>query len=136
MTNSYKLGNPIWVYYSDIDTNENLQVPQLLRGLSGEKYQVEAKKFPNYRFVKADADLKGNFDMRQHQIHLYYRNATWAEVQKNISMYLHLEAPTPMYDLPDGMQVGAALPRDIVVKAFARVATTNGEFWYELGADQ
>lgn len=136
MTDSYKLGNPIWVYYSDIDTNENLQVPQLLRGLSGESYQVEAKEFPNYRYVKADADLKGTFDMRQHQIHLYYRNANWAEVQKNISMYLHLEAPTPMYDLPDGMQVGAALPRDIVVKAFARVATTNGEFWYELGADQ
>lgn len=34
------------------------------------------------------------------------------------------------------MQVGAALPHDIIVKAFSRVATKNGEFWYELGADQ
>lgn len=136
MANSYKLGNPIWVYYHDIDTNENLQVPKLLRGVVGESYQVDKKKFPNYRFIKADTDLSGTFDMRQHQIHLYYRKDNWAEVQKNISMYLHLDAPTPMYDLPGGMQVGAALPRDIIVKAFARVATKTGEFWYELGADQ
>lgn len=136
MTSSYKLGNPIWVYYTDIDTNENLQVPKLLRGITGESYTVKAKKFPNYRFMKADSDLEGTFDMQQHQIHLYYRKEDWAEVQKNISMYLHLEAPTPMYDLPNGIQVGAALPRDIVVKAFARVATRTGQFWYELGADQ
>ena len=32
MIDKFKTGNPIWVYYNDIDSGANLTVPQLLRG--------------------------------------------------------------------------------------------------------
>ena len=135
MLDKFKTGNPIWVYYTDIDTNENLTVPQLLQGYMGQTYQVAQKDFPNYRFVKSEGDLTGTFDMSQRRVHLYYRKDNWGEVQ-DIEMYLRLDANTPVFDNPNGMQVGAPIPEGIVIKAFHRVATTSGEFWYEIGSDQ
>lgn len=135
MLDKFKTGNPIWVYYTDIDTNENLMVPQLLQGYLGQAYQVDQKDFPKYRFVKSEGDLTGTFDMSQRSIHLYYRKDNWGEVQ-TIEMYLRLNAMTPVFDNPNGMKVGSPIPEGIVVKAFHRVATKSGEFWYEIGSDQ
>lgn len=135
MLDKFKTGNPIWVYYTDIDTNENLMVPQLLQGYLGQTYEVDQKDFPKYRFVKSEGDLTGTFDMSQRSIHLYYRKDNWGEVQ-TIEMYLRLNAMTPVFDNPNGMQVGSPIPEGIVVKAFHRVATKSSEFWYEIGSDQ
>lgn len=135
MFEKFKTGNPIWVYYVDIDSGANLIVPQLLRGRIGEDYHVDQKKFPNYAYVKTDGDPTGNFDMTQRSIKLFYRKKSWGEVQ-NIDMYLKLEAPTVIYDTAEGMPVGQPLPQDIIIKAFQRVATKDGQFWYEIGADQ
>lgn len=73
MADSFKTGNPIWVYYTDIDTGANLRVPQLLRGFVGTPFHIVELKFPNYRFIKADGQLNGSFDMQPHSVHLYYR---------------------------------------------------------------
>lgn len=135
MEDKFKMGNPIWVYYTNIDTGENLVIPQLLRGFLGEKYSVTKKQFDGYQFVKSEGDLTGEFDNEPHSIHVYYRNKNWGEVE-SIEMYLHLDAVTPVYDMPNGMQVGVPFPEDIVLKAFHRVATKSGEFWYEIGSDQ
>lgn len=135
MEDKFKTGNPIWVYYTNIDTGENLVVPQLLRGLMGEEYSVAQKQFAGYQFVKSEGELTGKFDDQPHSIHIYYRNKDWGEVEA-IEMYLHLDAVTPVYDMPNGMQVGTPFPEDIVLKAFHRVATKSGEFWYEIGSDQ
>ncbi len=135
MFEKFKTGNPIWVYYVDIDSGANLIVPQLLRGRIGEEYHVDQKKFPNYDYVKAEGDLTGSFDMTQRSVKLYYRKQSWGEVQ-DIDMYLELEAPTVVYDTVEGMPVGEPLPQDIIIKAFQRVATKDGQFWYEIGADQ
>ncbi|MBB1062606.1 MucBP domain-containing protein [Limosilactobacillus fastidiosus] len=135
MEEKFKTGNPIWVYYTNIDTGENLIVPQLLRGFMGEEYSVEKKQFDSYRFLKSEGDLTGTFDNKPHSVHLYYRNENWGEVEA-IEMYLHLDAVTPVYDMPNGMQVGTPFPEDVVLKAFHRVATKSGEFWYEIGSDQ
>ena len=135
MFEKFKTGNPIWVYYADIDSGANLIVPQLLRGLIGEEYQVDKKKFPNYNFVKVEGDLTGTFDMTQRNVKLFYRKQSWGEVQ-DINMFLKLEAPTVIYDTVEGMPVGQPLPQDIIIKAFQRVATKDGQFWYEIGADQ
>ena len=51
MADSFKTGNPIWVYYTDIDTGANLRVPQLLRGFVGTPFHIVELKFPNYRFI-------------------------------------------------------------------------------------
>lgn len=135
MLDKFKTGTPIWVYYTDMDTNKNLMVPQLLQGYMGQKYSVEQKAFPNYRFIKAEGDLTGTFDLQQRSVHLYYRQDNWGEVQ-NIEMYLQLNATTPIYDKPNGMPVGSPIPKGIIIKAFHRVATKSGEFWYEIGSDQ
>ncbi|MEY8442448.1 MucBP domain-containing protein [Lactobacillaceae bacterium 24-114] len=135
MLDQFKTGNPIWVYYTNIDTGENLIVPQLLRGFVGQDYQVEQKDFDGYQFVESKGELSGTFDMNPHSVHLYYRNQDWGEVEA-IEMYLHLDAPTPVYNEPNGMQVGLPYPTDLILKAFHRVATNTGEFWYEIGSDQ
>ena len=135
MEDKFKTGNPIWVYYTNIDTGENLVVPQLLRGFMGEEYSVKKKQFDGYQFVKSEGELTGKFDDQPHSIHVYYRNKNWGEVE-SIEMYLHLDAVTAVYDMPNGMQVGTPFPDDIVLKAFHRVATKSGEFWYEIGSDQ
>lgn len=135
MEDKFKTGNPIWVYYTNIDTGENLVVPQLLRGYLNEEYSIDQKKFDGYQFVKSEGELTGKFDNKPHSVHLYYRDKNWGEVE-SIEMYLHLDAPTPVYDIPNGMPVGTPFPEDIVLKAFHRVATKSGEFWYEIGSDQ
>ena len=135
MLNKFKTGNPIWVYYNDIDSGANLTVPKLLRGFIGQEYQIEQKKFPNYDYIETEGDLTGNFDTQQKIVRLLYRKQSWGEAE-SIEMYLQLEAPTQCYDTAAGMPVGNPLPQDIVVKAFHRVATKDGQFWYEIGADQ
>lgn len=135
MFEQFKTGNPIWVYYVDIDSGANLIVPQLLRGRIGEEYLVDKKKFPNYNFVKAEGALRGAFDMTQRSIKLFYRKQSWGEVQ-DIDMYLALDAPTVICDTVEGIPVGQPLPQDITIKAFQRVATKDGQFWYEIGANQ
>lgn len=135
MFEQLKTGNPIWVYYVDIDSGANLIVPQLLRGRIGQEYQVEKKKFPNYRYIKTVGDLSGTFDMTQRSTKLFYRKQNWGEVQ-NIEMYLALDAPAAVYDTVEGMPVAQPLPQDITVKAFHRVATKDGQFWYEIGPDR
>lgn len=135
MDEKFKTGNPIWVYYTNIDTGENLMVPQLLRGFMGDHYSVEKKQFDGYQFLKNEGELQGQFDSHPHSIHLYYRNQNWGEVEA-IEMFLHLDDVTRVYDRPNGMQVGTPFPADIILKAFQRVATKTGEFWYEIGSDQ
>ena len=130
MEDKFKTGNPIWVYYTNIDTGENLVVPHL-----NEEYSIDQKQFDGYQFVKSEGELTGKFDNKPHSVHLYYRDKNWGEVE-SIEMYLHLDAPTPVYDMPNGMPVGTPFPEDIVLKAFHRVATKSGEFWYEIGSDQ
>ncbi len=58
--------------------------------------------------------------MRQRIVHLFIGNRIGGEVQ-SIEMYLHLDAPTQVFDTAGGMPVGAPLPADITVKSFHRV---------------
>lgn len=135
MVRIIKQGNPIWVYYQDIDSGENVQMPKLLQGYEGQEFNVTAPKFPNYKFVKSEGELTGTFDMQQRSIHLFYRKKSWGEIER-IELYIHLSKPTPQYDSVDGMPVDNPLPGDFYVKSFERVATMNGEFWYNVNADR
>lgn len=135
MFKEFRTGNPIWVYYTDIDSGANLSVPQLIRGRVGENYQVDKKEFPNYRFIKADGDLTGNFDMGQHNVKLYYRKKNWVNIQA-VNTYLQINKPAKVYDNVEGMQIGAPIPEGLVMKAFEKVSTKDGNDWYEIGSDQ
>ncbi|WP_283584272.1 MucBP domain-containing protein [Limosilactobacillus difficilis] len=134
MDRAFKTGNPIWVYFIDLDSGENLKTPKLLRGFVDTKYQVEPPKIDNYRYMKAEGDLSGHFDMRQHMIKLYYRHKDWGEVQ-TIELFLRLKRPVQAYDQVAGMPIEQPIPAGIIIKSFKRVATYSREFWYEIGSD-
>lgn len=135
MLEPLKTGNPIWVYYLDIDTGENLMVPQLMRGVTGCKYHVERKNFPRYRYVDVDGATGGTFNMQRKDVKFYYRKDNWQEVEA-VDTYLQIDQAATVYDNVKGLPIDIPLPAGIVVKAFHRVNTENGDTWYELGADQ
>ncbi|MDO4902882.1 MAG: MucBP domain-containing protein [Limosilactobacillus sp.] len=135
MLEKLKNGNPIWIYYIDIDTGENLMVPQLMKGIIPCKYHVEKKEFPRYTFVKSEGQMDGTFDMKRKEVRLYYRKDNWKDMT-DVDLYLHLDKPAPVYDMVDGMPVGDPALPGIVVKAFRKVVTKDGQTWYDIGADQ
>jgi hypothetical protein len=135
VTESFRTGVPVWAYYINIDTKANLILPVLLRGRNGQHYAVEQKEIENFKFIKAEGDLNGIFDEDSHVVRLYYRRKDWVEVQ-TVDMYLHLNADTTIYDTINGISRNITLPAGMTVKAFKRVATSNGKFWYEMGPDQ
>lgn len=136
MTESFKTGVPVWVYYIDIDTKANIQLPQLLRGLIGQHYTAKQVQFDNFKFVNANADYTGTFDEEPHTIRMYYRRKDWAEVEEVHDMFLKLSAATEVYDMVNGLPRHTTYPAGMVLRAFKRVATSNGKFWYEVGPDQ
>ncbi|WP_137597333.1 MucBP domain-containing protein [Paucilactobacillus kaifaensis] len=136
MTESFRSGVPVWVYYIDIDTKANIQLPQLLRGLIGQHYTATQVKFHNFKFVEADSDYTGTFDDQPHTIRMYYRRKDWAEVQEVHDMFLKLSSPTMVYDMVNGLPRNTTYPAGTILHAFKRVATSNGKFWYEIGPDQ
>lgn len=77
MDRAFKTGTPIWVYFIDLDTDENLQIPKLLRGFVDSEYTIQPPKINNYRYMKAEGELSGHFDMQQHTVKLYYRHKDW-----------------------------------------------------------
>lgn len=130
-----RTARPIWVYYEDIDSGTNLQVPQLVRGYENDSYSIIKKDFPRYKMMKTEGKTTGRFDGNQENVHFYYRKKSWGEIE-DIDMYLHLSKPTTQYDQVEGMPIDNELPGDMYVRSFERVATTNGEFWYEVNADR
>lgn len=135
MLGHFKTGNPIWVYYIDIDSGENIMVPQLLRGIQGCNYHIDKKEFPHYRFIKMEGQANGTFDMQRRDVKLYYRKQSWQNVE-DIDIYLQIDKTTKVYDTVNGMPINDPVPAGIVVKAFHRVDTESGDTWYELGAGQ
>ena len=150
MIDKFKTGNPIWVYYNDIDSGANLTVPQLLRGFIGQEYQIEQKQFPNYRYVKTEGETKGTFDMRQRIVHLFYRKQNWGEdirkeksklinnltviplknVQAKVD-YLHNKSIN-VYDAPYGNKV-AEIPNGETITLIGKLNDNDEITWYQVG---
>lgn len=135
MKDEFKTGNPIWIYYRDIDNNNNLRLPQLLRGHLGQSYEIKKLPIPNYTLIQTTGTLHGTFDTTAKSVCFYYRKQTWGEIQ-NVKLYLYLKTPVQLYDQVAGMPLTETLPAGIYVKTFQRVATTTREFWYQVNADQ
>ena len=132
---NFRTGNPIWVYYTDVDTDINLRVPTLLKGMSGEQYAVHQLDIPHYKFFKATGPLTGTFDDRQKTVHLYYRKQTWPKI-KDVNLYLQTMAPTTLFDQVDGMPVESPMPAGLFLRAFQLIETTNHVLWYQINADR
>lgn len=134
MTEIFHTGNPIWVYYTDVDSGNNLQVPSLLRGEAGAEYVVTPPAIPRYKFFKATGNLKGNFNDRQQAVHLYYRRANWHKT-KAITRFLKTLAGVPAFDDVAGMPVDR-FPSGLILRAFQLVETTDHAVWYQVNADR
>lgn len=135
MNRSFKTGTPIWVYYMDIDSHENLRVPQLLQGFIDDDYNVDKLEIPGYRFIKNEGELRGSFDMKPHTIKLMYRHENWETVE-DVDIFLRIKESTPVYDMVGGMPVGQPIAPGIIIKSFQRVTTFDHQVWYEVAADQ
>jgi hypothetical protein len=135
MSKNPVLGMPVWAYYINIDDQSNIVAPQLLKGLYGQHYVVDKTELDNFRFIKAEGDLTGTFEDQPGSVQLFYRKANWAEME-DVDMYLHLKDNTVIYDGIEGLKTPSSLPEGMTIRAFKRVATTNGEFWYEISPDQ
>ena len=73
--------------------------------------------------------------MQRKDVKFYYRKDNWQEVEA-VDTYLQIDQAATVYDNVKGLPIDIPLPAGIVVKAFHRVNTENGDTWYELGADQ
>lgn len=135
MKNEFKTGNPIWVYYRDMDNNDNLRLPQLLRGHLGQHYEIKQIEIPNYTLMQTTGTLEGQFDETAKSVCFYYRKKSWVEIQK-VDLYLYLDETTTVYDQVEGMPMPDTLPAGIYVKAFQRIATNEPALWYQVNADQ
>lgn len=135
MSKNPVLGMPIWAYYINIDDQSNILAPQLLKGLYGQHYDVEKTTFDKFRFIESEGQLTGTFGDTPGIVKLYYRQANWAEME-SVDMYLLLKENTTIYDGIEGLKTASSLPEGMTIRAFKRVATTDGEFWYEISPDQ
>ena len=135
MRDEFKTGNPIWIYYRDIDNNDNLRLPQLLRGHLGQSYEIKKIKIPNYTLMQTTGTLQGVFDDTAKSVCFYYRKTRWGEIDDSVH-YLYLKQPVTVYDQVEGMPLGTPLPGGIYVKSFQRIATTDRQFWNQVNAGQ
>ncbi|GEK28294.1 MucBP domain-containing protein [Furfurilactobacillus siliginis] len=128
-------GVPVWVYYTDVDSGKTLADPKVLRGTIGNRYEVKVPEFENYRLLHHTGSLNGTFTDQQQEARLYFREADWAEVE-TVQMYATIQEDLPTYDRPDGELQALEMPIGSVWRVFSRVATNNGEFWYNMGTNQ
>ncbi|GKT04283.1 MucBP domain-containing protein [Furfurilactobacillus sp. WILCCON 0119] len=128
-------GIPVWVYYTDVDSGDTLLDPKLVRGNIGDHYTIDIPEFANYRLFRHSGDLDGVFSTDQQEVRLFFRTADWAEVEK-VHMYATIQEDLPTYDQPDGELQALEMPIGSVWRVFSRIATDNGEFWYNMGINQ
>ena len=128
-------GVPVWVYYTDVDSGKTLVEPKVLRGAIGDHYEVKVPEFANYRLLHHTGNLDGVFTNQQQEARLYFRESDWAEVEK-VQMYATIQEDVPTYDRPDGELQALEMPVGSVWRVFSRIATNNGEFWYNMGTNQ
>lgn len=126
---------PIWIYYTDIDTGKSLASPTILRGIIGDKYDIEVPRFDGYRLLKHTGEMNGIFSDKQQETHLYFRIHNWTEVDE-VQLYATICEDLPTYDSPNGNKLKLELPTGTVWRTFLRVSTSDGQFWYKIGINQ
>lgn len=135
MSDNLVEGVPVWVYYTDVDSGKTLLEPKVLRGNVGEPFKVDVPEINDFRLLHHTGTLEGWFSNQQQEARLYFREANWAEVEQ-VKMYATIQEDMPTYDRPDGELQALEMPVGSVWRVFSRVATDNGEFWYNMGINQ
>jgi hypothetical protein len=127
---------PVWVYYEDIATHEELLAPTRLDGELAAPYTATPAAISDYTFVSGNGRLNGIFGQRPQQLKLYYRPNRWAEAQQ-VQLFIQAQQDVPVF--VEANQTTA--PIDMLSagsywEADLRIVTTGGQFWYRIGANQ
>jgi hypothetical protein len=122
---------PVLVYARNEDTLAALQKTVSLRGLPGEKFVIQVPEIQGYRLSRTDGEMAGEFGDESRTVTFYYLPAEWAETERFDSQEVDVLIDSPIYNAFQGGVVAEALA-GTHLKVVRRIATTTGEFWYEL----
>ncbi|MCW0953378.1 MucBP domain-containing protein [Weissella ceti] len=125
-------GTPIWVYAKDVNTKLSIAPHRIVEGAVGDAFTIEPVEIEGYRFVKAEGSPTGIFNMEGRTVTFYYRRNSYMETEVLDDKYLRLFREVPTYT--DLKKSAPAMPlwNGTVVKVVERVATADGEFWYQI----
>ncbi|MBZ6013419.1 MucBP domain-containing protein [Leuconostoc gelidum subsp. gelidum] len=125
--------SPIWIYYENIATHEQLLPPERLDGLSKTTYTIDTPTIPNYVYVDNSGELSGIFGNFPQSLHLNYRPQSWRDAHR-VNMYIALHVETLAHTDPDDYaNISTRLPPDSYWATPLRVISGNGQFWYQVG---
>jgi len=125
-------GTPIWVYAKDMNSKLSIAPHRIIEGAIGDAYTIEPAEIEGYRFVEGDGTPTGIFSMEGRTITFYYRQNSHMETETLDDKYLSLFREVPTYTDINKTEVAAPLWKGTVVKVVERVATADGEFWYQV----
>lgn len=127
---------PVWVYFQDIITQENLRLPIKLTGSENEHYDIKSENFDNYIFAGSDEALTGSFTDRPSKVHLWYHKNNFKDAQP-IDLFIQILNDHSVQTEPQltSLVVNKVL-RDSIWKTDLRVVDGNGQTWYRIGPDK
>lgn len=125
-------GTPIWVYAKDINTKLSIAPHRIVEGAVGDAFTIKPEEVTGYRFVNAEGTPTGIFSMEDRTVTFYYRRNSFMETEVLDDKYLRLFHEVPTYTDLKKSAPAAPLWKGTVVKVVERVATADGEFWYQI----
>lgn len=124
---------PVWVYYENIATKEQLQTPVRLDGHIGAQYLIETPDIADFTYVDNSGNLTGVFGNLPQALHIYYRPATWRAVHR-VMMYIKVNFDVIAFSEPeDNAEPAATLTTGTYWATSLRAISANGQFWYQIG---
>lgn len=125
-------GTPIWVYAKDINTKLSIAPHRIVEGAVGDAFTIKPEEIEGYRFVNGEGSPTGIFNMEGRTVTFYYRRNSFMETEVLDDKYLRLFSEVPTYTDLKKSAPATPLWNGTVVKVVERVATADGEFWYQI----
>ena len=125
-------GQPVLIYSVDTDTGNILQSVNILSDKLGKKYRIDCPNVANYRLITSTGNTLGHFNTDIQKVIFAYRRADWKTVQQ-VEYYVKLTRHHDVFDEPNGHILRTGLPKNLVLKVFGSVITSNGTSWLNIG---
>lgn len=125
-------GQPVLIYSVDTDTGNILQSVNILSDKLGKKYRIDSPNVAHYRLITSTGNTLGHFNTDIQKVIFTYRRADWKTVQQ-VEYYVKLTRHHDVFDEPNGHILRTGLPKNLVLKVFGRVITSNDTSWLNIG---
>lgn len=125
--------SPVWVYYKNIATGDELHEPTRLDGEAGAPYEIAILDIANYQYIDTSGSLTGLFGSLPQSLELYYRPQEWQAVHR-INMFIETVTSVQVFLEPDNLSnVTTNLNPNTFWATQLRAISGNGQFWYQIG---